>query len=228
MKRAITIGTRSSKLAVIQAKWVLARLQKVIPDLEASLVNIITSGDLDSDTTLDKFAEEGVFVKELERALFDSKIDMAVHSLKDLPTEIPDGLSLAAATARLDSRDVLVSRAGKLAELPSGSKIGTGSLRRAIQLLSYRSDFEIGDSVAASQIIGRINDMPIKAPVSGILRGLIRSGAKVTEGDKLIEVDPVNVKSICYTIRDKMRQIAESVLELIEQRLNQPLGSARQ
>lgn len=143
MKPRIAIGTRGSKLALVQAESVLAELKRATPGLEATIVKIATRGDREGDTALDKFAEQGVFVKELEKALIDGKIDMAVHSLKDLPTEIPDGLSLAAATARLDPRDVLVSRAGKLAQLAAGSKIGTGSPRRAVQLQAYRSDFEI-------------------------------------------------------------------------------------
>jgi hydroxymethylbilane synthase len=141
--RKITIGTRGSKLAVIQAEWVLTKLREADPGLEASLVKITTRGDRDSGTALDKFAGQGVFVKELEKALLDGEIDLAVHSLKDLPTEIPYGLFLAAATTRLDPRDVLISRAGKLAGLAPGSKIGTGSLRRSVQLLALRPDLEI-------------------------------------------------------------------------------------
>ncbi len=141
--RKITIGTRGSKLAVIQAEWVLTKLGEADPGLEASLVKITTRGDRDSGTALDKFAGQGVFVKELEKALIDGEIDLAVHSLKDLPTEIPYGLFLAAATTRLDPRDVLISRAGKLAGLAPGSKIGTGSLRRSVQLFALRPDLEI-------------------------------------------------------------------------------------
>ena len=141
--RKITIGTRGSKLAVIQAEWVLTKLREADPGLEASLVKITTGGDRDSGTALDKFARQGVFVKELEKALIDGEIDLAVHSLKDLPTEIPYGLFLAAVTARLDPRDVLISRAGKLAGLAPGSKIGTGSLRRSVQLFALRPDLEI-------------------------------------------------------------------------------------
>jgi hydroxymethylbilane synthase len=140
--REITIGTRGSKLAVIQAQWVLAKLREATPGLEASIVKITTRGDRDSSTALDKFAGQGVFVKELEKALTDGKIDLAVHSLKDMPTEIPRGLFLAAITARLDPRDVLISRAGKSAELAPGSIIGTGSQRRAVQLHSLRPDLE--------------------------------------------------------------------------------------
>jgi hydroxymethylbilane synthase len=136
--REIAIGTRGSKLALIQAEEVLAKLREVLPGLRAGLVRIKTRGDQYSTTALDKFAGQGIFVKELEKALLDGRIDLAVHSLKDLPTEIPDGLMLAAVTARLDPRDVLVSRAGKLADLMPGSKIGTGSPRRSIQLLALR------------------------------------------------------------------------------------------
>jgi len=141
--RNITIGTRGSKLAVIQAQWVLTKLREAAPGLKASLVKITTRGDQESDTALDKFAGQGVFVKELEKALFDGEIDLAVHSLKDMPTEIPYGLFLAATTARLDPRDVLISRADKLAGLAPGSKIGTGSLRRSVQLSALRPDLKI-------------------------------------------------------------------------------------
>jgi len=141
--RSITIGTRGSKLAVIQAQSVLTKLKEAVPGLKASLVKITTRGDRESSTTLDKFASQGVFVKELEKALVDGEIDLAVHSLKDVPTEIPDGLTLAATTARLDPRDVLVSRADNLAGLALGSKIGTGSLRRSVQLSAIRPDLEI-------------------------------------------------------------------------------------
>jgi hydroxymethylbilane synthase len=141
--RTITIGTRGSKLAVIQAQSVLTKLREVAPGLKASLVKITTRGDRESSTALDKFAGQGVFVKELEKALFDGDIDLAVHSLKDMPTEIPDGLLLAATTARFDPRDVLISRGDKLAELAPGSKIGTGSIRRSVQLSALRPDLVI-------------------------------------------------------------------------------------
>lgn len=115
--REIAIGSRGSKLAVIQAEELLAKLRQAFPGLKAGLVKIKTRGDILSTTALDEFSGQGIFVKELEKALLDRQIDIAVHSLKDLPTEIPDGLMLAAATTRLDHRDVLVSRCGKLYEL---------------------------------------------------------------------------------------------------------------
>ena len=141
--REITVGTRGSKLAVIQAEELLAKLREAFPGLKVGVVKIKTTGDRYRTIALDEFAGQGIFVKELEKALLDRQIDIAVHSLKDLPTEIPDGLTLAAATARLDPRDVLVSRCGKLYELAPGSKIGTGSPRRAVQLLALRPDLQV-------------------------------------------------------------------------------------
>ena len=145
MRHRITIGTRGSKLAIIQAESILAKLRQIAPDIEFSLVKITTTGDRESSTSLDRFAVEGVFVKELEKALLESKIDLAVHSLKDLPTDIAQGLMLAAVTERLDPRDALISNGGKLAEFAPGSKIGTGSRRRAVQLLAYRPDLKVQD-----------------------------------------------------------------------------------
>ncbi len=143
--KEIRIGTRGSKLAVIQAEWLSTKLKETFPELKARLVKITTRGDRHSTNALGNFAGEGIFVKELEKALLDGKIDLAVHSLKDLPTDIPEGLLLAASTSRLDPRDVLVSGAGKLAKLTPGSKIGTGSHRRAVQLHDIRPDLRICD-----------------------------------------------------------------------------------
>ncbi|MBM3148623.1 MAG: hydroxymethylbilane synthase, partial [Chloroflexi bacterium] len=145
MRRRIVIGTRGSKLAIIQAESVLKKLRLIAPDRRFSLMKIATTGDKESNTPLDRLAGEGVFVKELEGALADGKIDMAVHSLKDLPIEIPQGLALGAATERLESRDTFISSKGKLAELPPGSIVGTGSHRRAIQVLAYRPDLKVQD-----------------------------------------------------------------------------------
>ena len=168
--RAISIGTRGSKLAVIQAEWLLTKLKETFPTLEANLIKITTSGDRYSDTILDHFARQGIFVKELEKALLDRQIDLAVHSLKDLPTEVPERLVLAAITARLDPRDVLVSRAGGLTELAAGSKIGTGSHRRAIQLHDLRPDLNI------CNIRGNI-DTRLRKVSSGEIDGIIVAAA---------------------------------------------------
>ena len=143
MRTKIVVGSRVSKLALIQAESVAAKISELNPYLEVSISKIVTKGDRNDHTQLDRMAEVGVFVKEMEEALLDDKIDLAVHSLKDMLTQIPQGLCLAAVTERLDPRDVLVSRAGRLCELPLSSRIGTGSFRRAIQLAAYRPDLEV-------------------------------------------------------------------------------------
>jgi len=143
VRTKIVVGSRGSKLALIQAESVVAKIKEVNPDLEVSISKIVTKGDRNSHTQLDRMAGIGVFVKELEEALLDGRIDLAVHSLKDMPTQIPQGLCLAAVTERLDPRDVLVSSSRRLAELAPGSRIGTGSFRRAVQLASYRPDLEV-------------------------------------------------------------------------------------
>lgn len=143
MKKTIIVGSRGSKLALIQAEQVLANLRAAHPEFEFNLAKIVTSGDQDQHSSLDRLPSIGYFVKELEEALLDGRIDLAVHSLKDMPAEVPDKLCLAAAGARVDPRDVLVSKGAKLSELAIGSRIGTGSLRRAAQLLNYRSDLKI-------------------------------------------------------------------------------------
>jgi hydroxymethylbilane synthase len=142
MKRKIIIGSRGSKLALIQAESVAAKIRELNPSLEVGISKIVTRGDRNHHTQFDRMASVGVFVREIEEALTDGSIDLAVHSLKDMPTQITQGLCLAAATERLDSRDVLVTRAERLAELPPGSRIGTGSFRRAVQLNAFRPDLE--------------------------------------------------------------------------------------
>jgi len=143
VKRKIVVGSRGSKLALIQAESVVVKIREANPSLEVNISKIVTQGDRNRQTRFDQMTGVGVFVKELEEALLDGRIDLAVHSLKDVPTEIPQGLHLAAVTERLDPRDILVSRAGSLAELPAGSRVGTASPRRSVQLTTYRSDLEV-------------------------------------------------------------------------------------
>ena len=141
--RRIFVGSRRSRLATLQSRSVIAILRELHPDLEFDLIEITTSGDRNKKTSLEILGGEGVFVKELEEALLQRKIDMAVHSAKDMPTDIPEGLRLAAVTERVDPRDVIISRSGKLAELSQGAKIGTGSQRRAVQITAQRPDIQI-------------------------------------------------------------------------------------
>ena len=127
-----------------QAAWVKTRLQQEYPGLEVETLTIKTSGDRFLDTPLKAIGGKGIFVKEIEEALIRREIDLAVHSLKDLPTEIPEGLTLAAIPEREDPRDVLISPHGTLLkDLPAGAKIGTGSLRRRAQILNFRPDLAL-------------------------------------------------------------------------------------
>lgn len=143
MKR-ITVGTRKSPLALTQTEWVLGELKKHHPDLEISMEKIVTKGDRILDVTLSKVGGKGLFIKEIEQAMYDGTVDFAVHSLKDMPTEMPEGLMLVAITKREDPRDVVITRTGcSFADLPRGAKVGTSSLRRAAQLRNSRPDLEM-------------------------------------------------------------------------------------
>ncbi|MBI2859936.1 MAG: hydroxymethylbilane synthase [Chloroflexi bacterium] len=143
MRERIVIGSRGSKLAMVQAHSVADRLRKRHPHLEITIERVKTYGDRATHVSLERMGGIGVFVKELEEALLDGRIDLAVHSLKDVPTEMPEGLYLAAVPERLDPCDVLVARAGGLEDLPPGAVVGTGSLRRSVQLLRRRPDLVI-------------------------------------------------------------------------------------
>ncbi|RJQ51988.1 MAG: hydroxymethylbilane synthase [Actinobacteria bacterium] len=144
-KRDLVIGSRGSKLALWQAGYI-ARTLEGLAGVGVTIERIKTSGDMILDAPLAKIGGKGLFVKELETALAAGEIDLAVHSMKDVPTELPDGLFIAAMTEREDPRDVLVS-AGNLGldDLREGARIGTSSLRRRAQLLKYRPDLVIGD-----------------------------------------------------------------------------------
>jgi hydroxymethylbilane synthase len=144
MPSEIKIGTRGSQLALFQANWVKDQLVQAHPDLHVTLFKIKTTGDKIQDAPLAKIGGKGLFVKEIEEALLQKRIDLAVHSVKDVPTEFPKGLHLSVITKREDPRDVLISKDGKiLKDLPQGAKIGTSSLRRQAQLLHFRSDVEL-------------------------------------------------------------------------------------
>jgi hydroxymethylbilane synthase len=133
------IGSRGSALALAQAAWVKGRLEET--GLNIEITTIKTSGDRFVDRTIKSLGGKGIFTKEIEDALLRGEIDLAVHSMKDLPTEVPEGLAIAAVPQREDARDVLVSRKNiPLKDLPKGAQLATGSLRRKSQILNYRSD----------------------------------------------------------------------------------------
>ncbi|MDP3790923.1 MAG: hydroxymethylbilane synthase [Candidatus Omnitrophota bacterium] len=140
------IGSRSSKLALTQTRYVMDKLKKFHPSPNFEIKTIKTAGDKIPDVALSKIADKGFFTKEIEEALLRREIDLAVHSMKDLPTELSPHLKIAAVTKREDPRDVLVSREGfTLKTLPQGSRVGTSSLRRSAQLLYIRKDLKIMD-----------------------------------------------------------------------------------
>lgn len=142
--RRLRLGTRASALARWQANWVAAQL--ISRGVDVALVPITTRGDAQPNEPIAGVGSPGVFTKELQRALLDERIDLAVHSLKDLPTDEVDGLCLAAIPERENPQDALVSRAGlPFTELPTAAIIGTGSLRRRAQLLHARGDLEVRD-----------------------------------------------------------------------------------
>ena len=140
--KPVILGSRGSTLALTQSRWVLAQLQAAHPSVEFQLEVIKTSGDADQTTRLDSFPVLGAFVKELQVALRDGRIDFAVHSLKDVPEDQPDDLILTAFPPREDARDVLVSGGLTFRQLPPGAKVGTGSPRRVMQLRAMRPDLE--------------------------------------------------------------------------------------
>jgi hydroxymethylbilane synthase len=162
------VGTRGSRLAMVQTEMIVLKIKELYPHFDITIHQIMTAGDRDRLTRLDRMGVN-IFVKELEEALLDRRIDLAVHSLKDVPTEIPPDLSLIAVTERADPRDVLVARA-RLQELPAGSTIGTGSLRRSIQLTNYRPDLKV------YSIRGNV-DTRLRKVTSGEIDGVILAAA---------------------------------------------------
>jgi hydroxymethylbilane synthase len=146
-RQTLIVGSRGSALALWQANHVIKRLQVTNPELDTQLKTIKTQGDLVRDRALSQVGGKGLFVKEIENALLAGEIDLAVHSLKDMPTEQPRGLALGAVLPRADARDALVTRRQQtdLAGLPEGAIVGTSSLRRKAQVLALRPDLQVHD-----------------------------------------------------------------------------------
>lgn len=143
-RSTLIVGTRGSQLALWQAEWVQRQLRAVAPDISVILKRIQTSGDKIQDVPLAKIGGKGLFVKEIEEALLRGEIDLAVHSMKDVPSVLPEGLEIICVPEREDPRDALVARQGHtLEKLPIGGRVGTSSLRRQAQLLHVRPDLEI-------------------------------------------------------------------------------------
>ena len=144
MDKTLTLATRGSPLALVQSRWVKSEIERTSPGVSVEILTIRTTGDANTHQPLPQIGGKGLFTKEVEDALLDRRADLAVHSLKDLPTELPAGLILGAVPKREDSRDAFLSRnGGRLSELRKGALVGTSSVRRAAQLLRMRPDFQI-------------------------------------------------------------------------------------
>ncbi|MBS4191489.1 hydroxymethylbilane synthase [Bacillus sp. FJAT-49705] len=142
--RKIIVGSRRSKLALTQTNWVIDQLKAIDPTFDFEVKEIVTKGDQILDVTLSKVGGKGLFVKEIEQAMLDKEIDMAIHSMKDMPAVLPEGLVIGCIPEREDYRDALISKGHiRFSELKPGSVIGTSSLRRAAQILARRPDLEI-------------------------------------------------------------------------------------
>ena len=168
---SLRVGTRGSNLALAQSHWVREKIEAKYPNVKVELVTIKTTGDKILDSPLSKIGGKGLFVKEIEDALLKNQIDVAVHSIKDVPAELPYGLCLSSFPEREDPRDALVSTGNKtLDKLPSGSKVGTSSLRRGAQLLNIRPDLRL------VSLRGNVNTR-LKKLESGDLQAIILATA---------------------------------------------------
>ncbi|MET3682558.1 hydroxymethylbilane synthase [Alkalibacillus flavidus] len=142
--RNIIIGSRRSNLAITQTEWVIDKLNEVSDDYSFDIKKIVTRGDQILDVTLSKVGGKALFVKEIEQAMYNHEIDLAVHSMKDVPSEVPEGLPIGSIPEREDHRDAFISENHvKLDDLKEGALIGTSSLRRGAQLQAYRPDLRV-------------------------------------------------------------------------------------
>lgn len=196
MKKKVIIGTRSSKLALWQAEWVSSELRRMNPGLQVELNKIKTTGDKILDVPLAQVGGKGLFVKEIEEALLKGEADLAVHSMKDVPTEFPEGLHLPVICRREDPRDAFIAaRSGgnfkhsSFGVLPQGASIGTSSLRRSCQLLSTRPDLKI------MQLRGNL-DTRLRKLDEGQFDAIILAAAGVNRlgwSDRITELIPAEV-----------------------------------
>lgn len=221
MKKNIKIGTRGSQLALYQAKKVKATLEELFPDLHVALEIIKTKGDKILDVALSKIGDKGLFTKEIENALIDGSVDLAVHSLKDLPTTLPEGLKLGAVLERGEFRDALVSKNGKLlSELGPGDVVATSSLRRQAGLMKMNNQLIIKDIRGnVNSRLQKMEDGYCDAMIMAAA-GLQRIGLEkyITEIiDPQTIVPAVSQGAIAIEIR-----INDPEIELLMQKINHP------
>jgi hydroxymethylbilane synthase len=214
----ITIGTRGSQLALWQANWVKGAVSRHHPDLTVELLTIKTKGDKILDVPLAKVGGKGLFVKEIEEALLDGRIDLAVHSMKDMPADIPVGLCIGAIPEREEPRDVLITRSGlHLDRLDRGARIGTSSLRRSAQLLRFRPDIRIVP--LRGNLDTRLMKLESEALDAIVLAaaGVRRLGLadRITQVlDESIMLPAVGQGALCIEIRENDSRVAPVVAAL--------------
>lgn len=218
MRDAIKIGSRGSKLALWQANWVKSALQSENPSLAVDISVIKTKGDKILDAPLAKVGGKGLFVKEIEEALLNGEIDLAVHSMKDMPSEIPEGLCVGAIPERESPNDVLIAKKGELlSELRPGAIIGTSSLRRAAQLKYSRPDIEIlplrGNLDTRIRKLETENMDAIVLAAAGMKRLGLES--RITEYmDENIMLPAVGQGALCIEIRKSDPEIEGAISSL--------------
>lgn len=183
----MTIATRGSKLALWQAEWVKTELEKIAPEVTVTLLKIKTTGDKILDVPLTQVGGKGLFVKEIEEAMLSNKADLAVHSMKDVPTDLPKGLHLSAICKREDARDAFFARdkrVRRVMDLPEGAHVGTSSLRRICQLMHKRPDLRI------TQLRGNV-DTRLRKLAEGRFDAIILAAAGVKRlgyADRITEI----------------------------------------
>lgn len=190
MKAELKIGTRQSLLALWQSNFIAGELRKEYPNCEVTLKKIVTKGDRILDVPLAQIGGKGLFTKEIEEELLDGTVDLAVHSLKDMPTVLPEGLCLTVITSRANVGDAFVSnKYNSFAELPQGAVLGTSSLRRRAQLLAARPDLKIVD------LRGNV-DTRLRKLDEGNMDAIILAAAglqRLGHGDRIKEIIPTSV-----------------------------------
>jgi len=229
--RPVIVGSRGSPLAMAQTQDVIKQLNGKYPEVQFNIKKITTQGDIITNKPLPKLGGKGLFVKELEVALINDEIDFAVHSFKDLPTELTPGLIVGAITKRVDPRDALVSRNGEtLDDLPPGSTVGTSSPRRASQILAYRPDLELVDLRGNLDTrLRKVNTGEVDAAVLAAA-GLIRLGLadKITQLiSPEICLPAVGQGALAIEVKQDNLEIADMVKVLNHEATNQAICAER-
>lgn len=219
----LKIGTRGSRLALRQTEIVIENLKKIYQDIEFEIIEIKTTGDKILDKSLSKIGGKGLFIKEIEDALLNRDIDIAVHSLKDMPAEVPDGLVIAAYTEREDPTDCLISKDNNtLDQLPEGSVVGTSSLRRICQLKALRPDLEY--KPLRGNILTRIKKLDEGEFDAIVLAsaGLIRLGLqnRIAQKFEINEFIPAVCQGIiCVEVRNDDEEVL-NIINAIDNRVS--------